>query len=151
MGNLNLAKILRKLLVKFAGMNKNQIDNAVKPNQGNNLKQEIVLEKYRSESQRIYINRLMLASKLHSKLIKGGAVWANGVYNINSLNITLDMKKQCIEELSAIKTHSGSQNFNGEKALTNLLRLIYRLENPIMVNVMHMGMGGVNKSKILKF
>ncbi|HEU0013095.1 MAG TPA: hypothetical protein VFQ45_05400 [Longimicrobium sp.] len=117
--NVELANALRTALGTI-GMTATDINTAI----GGSLHEASIASTYGTQVGNIAGNPAAFATAIDGAATGLGATWTAPVYNLTPLNLTPGVKLPATEELSAIRTHSGSAAFDPAKALTNMLRII---------------------------
>lgn len=110
---------IRGVLTQY-GMTAGDIDADI----AGELKEAVIAHSRAAAVQNINLNKVQFGTDMDQAITGLGAVWTHPVYNLTPLNLPFGVKLVATEELSAIKTHSPSPNFDAAKALTNMLRMI---------------------------
>lgn len=119
MPNADLAQAIRRVLNDYAAT-----DVLIDRLMGIELKESDVATYLRHAVNTMLIKKTEFAAALHAELLGLNATWNAPTYNLVPLHLTPVVRLTATEELSAIRTHAPSPNYDPAKALTNMLRII---------------------------
>jgi hypothetical protein len=123
-GDMELSRAIRNAL-NVAGITDADIDQMI----SGQLRENDIANDYPVAVGRMLQNKIPFAAALDGELLQLGATWGNPRYNLSALGLSSGAVQQfATEQVTAIRTWTPQNNYDAAKALTDMLRVVKRLE-----------------------